>query len=138
MAKRREDIQVPKEFDPDACEFKTMADYDMYNKWARRNNRPIRVPTIDSGVWPVVKVKFQRFDQPENVLKAKMRTRELDWQAQLKPGCIYSLPTPAVKYLNRLAVPKYEEVAVTGNGMTRTETKQTGEISRFSCQVIDF
>lgn len=136
MSKRREDIVVDKNFDPHTCEFKTMDDYDKYNRWARSEKRPVKVPTED--FYPKATIKFQRFDQPENVLKARVRNREIDWQGQLKPGCIYKLAHPVIKFLNRLATPKFEEVAVNDGGSTRTETKQTSEISRFSCQIIDF
>jgi hypothetical protein len=138
MAKRNETSTATMEdtgFDPYNCELKTTEDFEKYNRWARMHKRPVKVP--DESFYPKVKIKFQRFDQPENVLKARVRNKDIDWTGQLKPGCVYELATPVVKFLNRLAVPKFEEVRV-NEGDTRTETRQTGEICRFSCQVIDF
>lgn len=136
MVRKKEDIKVAADFDPDKCEFKTMEDYDRFNNWARKNGRHVRVP--DENFHPKVRVKFQRFDQPDNVLKARLRTREVDWTGQLKPGGIYNLCHPVVKFLSKLAVPKFAEVKVDDGGEMKTETRQVGEINRFSCQVLDF
>lgn len=124
------------EWDPDKCEFKTMADYDRWNAWARKNGRPVKVPTED--FYPKVKVRFQRFQQPENLLKVRVRNKFIDWTGQLKPGRTYNLCMPVIEFLNNLCEPIFEEVHITEDGQTRTETKQTGERPRFSCQVLDF
>lgn len=136
-AKRREDIKIEENFDYTTMDFKTMDDYDKYNRWARKQGRPVKVPNEDSGIHKKVRVKFQRFDQPENVLKSRLRTREIDWKGQLKPGKVYDLVLPVVRFLNRLATPIFEEQPIEP-GSKRTETKQVGEKSRFSCQVLDF
>lgn len=125
----------PKDIDPETFEFKTLEDFAIFNRWARKNKVPVRVPTEE--FYPKVKVKFQRFDQPENVLKARVRNREIDWQGQLIPGKVYDLPKPVVRFLNRLAEPIFQEVTCT-DGSALKETKQVGEKSRFSCQVVDF
>jgi len=137
MKKKDEKIESEiTEFDPDTFEFKTLEDFVIYNKWARKNGRTIRVPTEEFH--KKVKVKFQRFDQPENVLKARVRNKEIDWKGQLIPGQIYDLPKPVVKFLNGIAEPIYGEVEVKNGSDTKTETKKIGERARFSCQVIDF
>ena len=138
MGKKIEELipEKQEEWDPDKCEFKTMADYDRWNAWARKNGRPVKVPTED--FYPKVKVRFQRFEQPENILKVRVRNREIDWTGQLKPGKTYNLCQPVVTFLNNLATPIFEEVKVTDDGVTKTETKQTGERPRFSCQVLEF
>jgi hypothetical protein len=138
--KKREEPVVDKDFDPMKCEFKTMDDYDKFNAWVRKTGRheghKVRVPTED--FYKKVKIKFQRFDQVENLLKARCRNRDIDWTGQLKPGGTYYLAPPVITYLNNLSTPIYEEVKVTEDGVTRTETRQTGERSRFSCQVLEF
>lgn len=150
MAKRRQIEEVLEDnFDFETFQFNTLDDFKKYNAHARNAFRlakmrdpkanppfPVRVP--DESYHKKVKVKFQRFDQPENVLKCRVRNEDIDWTGQLKPGCTYDLPQPVVKYLNNLSVPKFEEVQVNDGGATRTETKQTGEYARFSCQVIEF
>lgn len=136
MSRKREDIVTEKDFDHVNMPLKTMADYDKYNNWARSQKRPVKVP--DENFHRKVRIKFQRFDQPENVLKTRVRNRNIDWTGQLKPGCIYDLCEPVIKFLNRLAVPKFAEVKVETDGEVRTETRQVGEIARFSCQVLDF
>ena len=67
-----------------------------------------------------------------------MRRKDIDWEGQLIPGQIYDLPTPVVKYLNAISEPIYGEVAVNDGSGTKSETKQIGEKSKFSCQVVDF
>ncbi len=136
-ARRKEDIVIDKEFDYATMALLTMEDYDKFNNWARKQGRPVRVPDENSPVHKKVRVKFQRFDQPENVLKSRLRTREIDWKGQLKPGKVYDLPLPVVRFLNRLSTPIFEEQPIEP-GSKRTETKQVGEKSRFSCQVLDF
>lgn len=136
-------------FDFDTFEPKTLDDFAIWNYHARKAFRdakklnpkcdpPIPVKVPDASFHKHIKVKFQRFDQPENVLKVHVRNREIDWRGQLKPGCIYDLPAPVVKFLNRLAVPIFAEVKVEDGGETKTETKQVGERSRFSCQQLEF
>ena len=134
-SRRKEDIQVEKDFDPLKMDFKTMEDYDKYNNWARKNGRPVKVPTEDFH--KKFRVKFQRFDQPENVLKARLRTREIDWKGQLKPGKVYDMALPVMKFLNRLHTPIYED-GVIGPESDKKETIKVGEKSRFSCQVLDY
>lgn len=144
------DLSLPteSEFDFDNFEIKTLADFDTWNRHARialRKARqfdkhaqpvyPIKVP--DGSFHESVKVKFQRFDQPENVLKVWVRNKDIDWRGQLKPGHTYDLPRPVVKFLNKLAVPVYGEVDVKDGGDTIKETKQIGERARFSCQRVE-
>jgi len=124
------------EIDPSTFEFKTIDDFEIFNKWARKNGRPVRVPTEEYH--KKVKVKFQRFDQPKNVLKAKVRRKDIEWEGQLIPGKTYELSIPVVKFLNELSEPIYAEVQVDDSSMTKTETKQVGEKSKFSCQAVDF
>lgn len=137
-----------KPFDFETHQFNTLEDFEEYNRHAHRAFRdakklnpkanppiPVRVPTEEFH--KKVKVKFQRFDQPENILKVVFRNRELDWQGQLKPGRIYDLPLPVVKFLNNLAVPIFAEVEVKDGSETKTETQQVGERNRFSCQLMD-
>ena len=117
-------------------EIACLEDFEIYNKAARRLGKPVKVP--DESYHKKVKVKFQRFDQPTNLLKARVRNKDIDWSGQLKPGHIYDLPMAVVKWLNGLSVPIYKEVKTTDGGETVTETRRVGENSRFSCQVIDF
>ena len=146
---KAEQAEMEKPFDFDTFEIKEIADFHIWNLHARKAFReakknnpkcdppiPVRVP--DESFHKKVKVKFQRFDQPENVLKVRVRTKEIDWKGQLKPGCTYELPLPVVRFLNKLSVPIFSEVKVDNGGDIKTETKQTGERSRFSCQVLDF
>ena len=144
------DQSLPTEidFDFDTFEIKTLADFDTWNKHARAALRkarqfdkhaqpvyPIKVP--DESFHEKVRIKFQRFDQPENVLKVWVRNKDIDWRGQLIPGSTYDLPRPVVKFLNKLAVPVYGEVEVKNGGDTKTETQQIGERARFSCQRVD-
>jgi len=125
-----------KPFDIDTFQIKTLADFDTYNAAARKLKRPVKVP--DASYHKHVKVKFQRFDQPENVLKVWVRNKAIDWKGQLKPGKIYDLPMPVVAFLNRLVTPIFAEVKSEEGGSTITETKQVGERNRFSCQQLEF
>lgn len=131
MKREREDEIEYESFQP-----KTLEDFEKYNKWARQNKRRVKVPTEEFH--KKVKVKFQRFDQPENVLKARVRNKDIDWTGQLIPGGIYDLPLPVVKFLNSLSTPKYAEVKVDKGGETITETQKVGEIQRFSCQLMEY
>lgn len=135
MKKQVESTQT-QEIDPETYEFKTLEDFTIYNRWARKNKMPVRVPTEDYH--KKVKVRFQRFDQPENVLKTMVRNKDIDWRGQLIPGQTYTLAKPVVKFLNALSEPLYKEVPVNDGSSTKYETKQVGERSRFSCQVLDF
>jgi hypothetical protein len=135
-ARRKEDIMIDEGFDYTSMALLTMEDYDKYNRWARKQGRPVKVPNEESAVHKKVRVKFQRFDQPENVLKSRLRTREIDWKGQLKPGKVYDLSLPVVRFLNRLSTPIFEEVKIEP-GSKYTETKQVGEKNRFSCQLLD-
>lgn len=134
-----------KPFDFDGFEFKTLSDFDVYNAEVRRHNRhclhernkmKIKVPTEEFH--KKMKVKFVRMEQQENVLKVRLRNKEIDWQGQLKSGGTYVLPYPVIKFLNKLATPEFSEVKVEHGNAVHTETRQTGEKPRFSCQVIDF
>lgn len=146
MSKKAELLE---EFDFETFQVKTIEDVKIWNLHARKALRkarmndkhatapyPIKVPT--ENMHKKIKVKFQRFDQPENVLKVWVRNEDIDWKGQLKPGCTYDLPVPVVKFINKLAVPIFAEVEVKDGGETKTETRQVGERNRFSCQQIDF
>lgn len=149
MAKKEEaPVEAEKPFDFDTCELKTLEDYALYNLHARKAFReakkmnpkcdpPIPVKVPDESFHPKIRVKFQRFDQPENVLKVCVRNKDIFWKGQLKPGATYDLPKPVVKFLNKLAVPIFAEVKVEDGGETKTETKQVGERNRFSCHLMD-
>jgi len=140
--------EMEKPFDFDTFELKTIEDYAIWNLHAHKAFReakktnpkcdppiPVRVP--DASFHKHVKIKFQRFDQPENVLKVKCRTKDIDWLGQLKPGCTYDLPIPVVKFLNNLSVPIFAECKIENGGETKTETKQVGERNRFSCHLLE-
>lgn len=77
-----------------------------------------------------IKVKFMRFDQPENILKARLRTREIDWKGQIKSGFVYDLPKPVVAWLNGLHTPQFQAKENPDGTM---ETVQVGSIHRFAC-----
>lgn len=149
MSKKVEEPVIPeKPFDFDTHEFNCLADFDVWNKHAHKAFReakkhnpkcdppvPVRIPGEEFH--QKRNIKFQRFDQPENVLKVRVRTKEIDWKGQLKPGCSYDLPLPVIRFLNRLAVPIFAEVKVENGGEVRTETRQIGERNRFSCNATD-
>lgn len=124
------------DIDPETFEFKNLEDFAIFNRWARKNKVPVRVPTEEYH--KKVKVRFQRFDQPDNVLKVRVRRKEIDWKGQLIPGKTYTLPTPVVKYLNGLVEPIFGEVKINDGSNTLVQTEQVGEKPRFSCQVLDF
>lgn len=139
-----------KPFDFETFEIKSLEDVATWNFHARKAHRiarmtnmhaqpPYAIKIPDESLHKKVTVKFQRFDQPSNVLKVRLRTKDIDWTGQLKPGCKYDLPLPVVRFLNKLATPIFAEVKCEDdNGEVKSETKQVGEQSRFSCQVIDF
>lgn len=145
---KEESKELEKPFDFDTFECKTLDDFKLWNLHAHRAfreakknnikaNPPIPVRCPDESFHKKIKVKFQRFDQPENVLKCHVRNNEIEWRGQLKPGGTYDLPLPVVRYLNRLAVPVFAEVKVNDGGEVKTETKQVGERNRFSCHVLE-
>lgn len=123
-------------FDPETSEITKLEHFPIYNRWARKNKMPVKSPTED--FYDKYKVRFQRFDQPDNVLKCRLRTSEIDWRGQLKPGNTYDLPLPVIQWLNGLAEPIFAEVAVNDGSGTRSETRQVGERARFSCQSMDY
>lgn len=137
--------EKPELFDFDSFKFESIDDFAVYNAHVRKHNRlclhernKMHVKVPDESFHRKVKVKFQRFDQPENILKVRVRNNEIDWKGQLKAGGTYELPVPVVKFLNNLAVPIFAEVKTEHGDAVHTETKQVGERSRFSCNVIDF
>lgn len=139
------ETEKPEKFDFDTFQFSTIADFDVYNAHVRKHNRlclhernKMRIKVPDETFHKKVKVKFQRFDQPENVLKVRVRNKDIDWKGQLKPGGTYTLPIPVVRFLNKLSVPIFAEVKSEHGDAVHTETKQVGERARFSCNVIDF
>ena len=148
METKAEQTEMEKPFDFDTFEIKKLEDFAIWNLHAHKAFReakkhnprcdppiPVRVP--DESYHKMIKVKFQRFDQPENVLKVRVRNKEIDWRGQLKPGCTYDLSLPVVKFLNKLAVPIFAEVKVENGGETKSETRQVGERNRFSCQLLE-
>lgn len=151
MAKKEillESEMVDTPFDFETFEFKTLEDFKTYNQHVRRAFReakktnpkcdpPMKIRVPDESFHQKMTVKFQRFDQPENVLKVRVLTKDIDWTGQLKPGGTYDLPLPVIKFLNKLATPIFSEVKVENGGETKTETKQTGERPRFACQLVD-
>jgi len=132
-------------FDFDSFKLEKIEDFAIYNAHVRKHNRlclhernkmSIKVP--DESFHKKVKIKFQRFDQPENVLKVRVRNKDIDWKGQLKAGGTYELPIPVIKFLNNLAVPVFAEVKSEHGNAVHTETKQVGERNRFSCNVLEF
>ncbi len=145
---KAEQLELEKPFDFDTFEIKTVEDIRTWNLHAHRAFReakkhnprcdpPIPVKVPDESFHKKMKVKFQRFDQPENVLKVHVRNGDIDWRGQLKPGCSYDLPLPVIRFLNRLSVPIFAEVKVENGGEVKTETKQVGERNRFSCHLLE-
>lgn len=137
--------EKPEFFDFDTFKFENISDFDIYNAHVRKHNRlclhernKMHVKVPDESFHKKVKIKFQRFDQPENVLKVRVRNKDIDWKGQLKAGGTYDLPIPVVKFLNNLAVPIFAEVKSEHGSAVHTETKQVGERNRFSCNVLEF
>lgn len=137
MARKYKDVPIENEdgFDPENEFPSKLEHFPIYNAWARKNKKPVRVP--DESFYPKVKVRFMRFQQPENVLKTYVRTKDIEWKGQLRPGGVYELAVPVVKFLNNLSEPIFSEVKVNDGGETITETKQVGERARFSCQMME-
>jgi hypothetical protein len=50
--------------------------FPIYNKYARKNKIPVKVPGEE--FYPKMKVRFQRFEQPTNVLKCRIRNKDID------------------------------------------------------------
>lgn len=136
-----QEVAKEAEFNPEFDMPTKLEHFPIYNRWARKNKVPVRVPNED--YYPKVKVRFQRFDQPSNVLKCRIRNKDIDWTGQLIPGCVYDLCLPVVHWLTSLAEPIFAEVrtkndAGGGRFIERTETKQVGERARFSCMPLEF
>ena len=135
----------PEVFNFDSFQLNTVEDFEVYNSYVRKHNRlclhernKMKIKVPGEEFHKKIKIKFQRFDQPENVLKVIVRNKDIDWRGQLRPGGTYDLPVPVVKFLNKLAVPVFAEVKVDDGGETRTETRQVSERNRFSCQVLEY
>jgi hypothetical protein len=132
-------------FDFDNFKFEKLEDFDIYNAQVRKHNRncihernKMKVKIPDESFYKLYKTKFVRFEQRENVLKVRVRNKEIDWSGQLKSGGTYMLPMPVINFLNRLATPEFAEVKTEHGNAVHTETKQVGEIPRFSCNVLEY
>lgn len=135
----------PELFDFDNFECKTIADFDIYNANVRKHNRlcvhernKMKVKVPDESFYKKLKTKFFRFQQMENVLKVRIRNKEIDWKGELKSGGTYMLPIPVINFLNKLATPDFAEVKTEHGNVVHTETKQVGETPRFSCNVLEY
>jgi len=137
MAKKLKEEPLINEdgYDPEEELPSKLEHFDIYNRWARKNKIPVKSP--DESFYPKMKVRFQRFQQPENVLKCYIRNKQIEWKGQLRPGGTYDLPVPVIKWLNSISEPIYAEVKVNDGGETITETRQVGERARFSCQPLE-
>jgi len=127
-------VKKDEKFDFDTFEFKDVSDFEIYNREVRKFNRTVthernkmHIKVPDETFHKKIKVKFMRFDQPENVLKVFVRNKDIHWRGQLRPGGTYDLPLPVVRFLNKLSVPIFAEVNVDDGGDTKKETKQVGE-----------
>jgi len=139
---RKEQIE---KFDFDTFEIKTLEDFHIYNSHVRKHNRlcvhernKMKIKVPDESFYKKLKTKFHRFEQPENVLKVRVRNKNIDWTGQLKSGGTYMLPVPVIQFLNGLAVPEFAEVTVENGTAVHKETKQVGEKPRFSCNVLEY
>lgn len=137
--------EKPELFDFETFKFEKIEDFDVYNAHVRKHNRlclhernKMKVKIPDASFYKLYKTKFNRFEQRENVLKVRVRNKEIDWSGQLKSGGTYMLPLPVINFLNALAVPEFAEVKVEHGNAVHTETKQVGEIPRFSCSVLEY
>lgn len=137
--------EKPEDFDFDSFEFKTIQDFEVYNAHVRKHNRlclhernKMKIKVPDESFYKKYKTKFYRFQQQENVLKARVRNREIDWKGQLKSGGTYMLTMPVINFLNGLATPEYAEVKVEHGSAVHTETRQVSETPRFSCNVLEY
>lgn len=140
---RQEDKSEP--FDFDNFKFEKIEDFDVYNDHVRKHNRncihernKMKVKVPDESFYKLYKTKFVRFEQRENVLKVRVRNKQIDWKGQLKSGGTYMLPMPVINFLNNLATPEFAEVKTEHGNATHTETKQVGETPRFSCNVLEY
>lgn len=133
---KEEPVENLDEFDPEVELPSKLEHFPIYNRWARKNKIPVKSP--DASFYPIVKVRFQRFEQPHNVLKCYIKNKDIEWKGQLRPNGVYELPLPVVRWLNNLAEPIYAEVKVDDGGETKTETRQVGEKARFSCQPLEY
>lgn len=77
----------------------------------------------------MVRIKFQRFDQPENPAPIRLFTREIDFEKTLTPGEIYELPEPVVRFINSRAEPVYKEFRHPDGSV---EMRIAGEKARFA------
>jgi len=132
---------LEQEYDPSEQLPTKLEHFAIYNKWARKNKMLVKCP--DESFYPKMKVRFQRFEQPTNVLKCRVRNKDIDWTGQLIPGCVYDLCIPVIKWLTGLSEPVYAEVKIQndaggGRYVEKTETKQVGDRPRFSCQPLSF
>lgn len=135
----------PEAFDFDSFKIEKLEDFDIYNDHVRKHNRlclhernKMRVKVPDESFYKKYKTKFFRFQQQENVLKVRVRNKEIDWTGQLKSGGTYTLPMPVINFLNKLATPEFAEVKTEHGNAVHTETKQVGETPRFSCNVLEY
>lgn len=144
--KQKQNIRITNVQDKDfvplaSIPLKTLEDFKVYNAEARKQGKPVKVP--NESFHKKFKVKFQRFDQPNNVLKAYVRRENIEWRGQLIPGGIYHLPLPVIQFLNSLSEPIFAQVDVHQGGdenigVPRKETKQVGERARFSCMQLEY
>ena len=137
--------EKPEAFDFDTFKFEKVEDFDVYNAHVRKHNRlclhernKMKVKVPDESFYKKFKTKFHRFQQHENVLKVRVRNKEIDWSGQLKSGGTYMLPLPVINFLNKLATPDFAEVKTEHGNAVHTETKQVGETPRFSCNVLEY
>lgn len=137
--------EKPEAFDFDNFKIEKLEDFDIYNAHVRKHNRlclhernKMKVKVPDESFYKKFKTKFHRFQQHENVLKVRVRNKDIDWSGQLKSGGTYMLPLPVINFLNRLATPEFAEVKTEHGNATHTETRQVGETPRFSCNVLEY
>jgi hypothetical protein len=135
----------PEPFDFDTFKFNKVEDFEVYNAHVRKHNRyclhernKMKIKVPDESFYKKFKTKFHRFQQHENVLKVRVRNKEIDWSGQLKSGGTYMLPLPVINFLNKLATPDFAEVKTEHGNVVHTETKQVGETPRFSCNVLEY
>lgn len=137
--------EKPEHFDFDNFKIEKLEDFDVYNAHVRKHNRlclhernKMKIKVPDESFYKLYKTKFNKFEQRENVQKIRIRNKEIDWEGQLKSGGTYMLPLPVINFLNNLATPEFAEVKSEHGNATHTETKQIGEIPRFSCSVLEY
>jgi hypothetical protein len=136
---------LPKPFDFESFKFEKREDFDVYNAEVRKYNRlcihernKMKIKVPDESFYKKFKTKFHRFQQAENILKVRIRNKDIDWKGQLKSGGTYMLPMPVIQFLNKLATPEFAEVKTEHGSAVHTETKQVGETPRFSCNILEF